>query len=390
MARVLLGWELGSGRGHVQSMLAISNALAARGHEVALAVQRMDAALGLPPQIPLFQSPIWPRMMLSAEPKNTLPVVTLIDILARLGLDQPGVLGSMIRAWDGIMGSFAPDVVITDFAPALLFAAHGRVPTVSVGPGFQVPPQDAPSMARLGGSSPSYDEAMVLERSNAELLGAGRPAVPTLPALFRVDRPLIASFPELDPYGPRAGDPTYIAPASGEWTPPAAEPGSEIFVYANGPVQHMDVLWHGLALTGVPVRAHLPGASSELLSQVARFGVTVETQPIPWPLIAARSRIGVNHGAHGIMCGLMLAGMPQFALPLDLEKRLHSRAMARAGFGNLFEGETLTANTLAAAVRAVYDDEACLARTRAAAPGFAAQVTVPYGEAVVDVIESLI
>ncbi len=390
MARILIGWELGAGRGHIGSMLAMARALVGRGHVIAFAVQRIDAMPGrLPIGTTLYQAPLWPRLIASGEPAGHSHVATLIDILARLGLDRAGCLTGMIRSWDSIFAAFDPHVVIADHAPALLIAAQGRLPTISCGPGFQVPPSTVDPLPRIGGGVPGYDETMILDIVDADLRDAGREPLPALPAMFCTTRALIASFVELDPYGRPTG-PDHIAPAVSDWAPPATTPGDEVFVYVNGPLQRDDAFWRGLAATGLTVRAHIPVPDAALYMQIARYGAIVERRPLPWPLIAARSRIAVNHGAHGIMCALLLAGIPQLTLPLDLEKRLHSEALAHTGLGAVLVPGALDAAALTRAVSSLYADRAMADQARSAAPGFAARAAMPFEASVADAAEALL
>jgi rhamnosyltransferase subunit B len=391
VARVLIGWELGAGRGHIVSMLAMSRALKARGHDVAIAVQRFNALAreALPQGVRFLQAPLWPGLLNGDDRSDWKPAVTAIDILGRLGLAQPKTLTHLLLAWDGIFSTFDPHIVVADYAPALLLAANGRLPSINIGPGFEVPPTDVDPIPRLGGAEPGYDEAVMLDIIDADLRDAGREALPTLASVFRSTRGLIAGFPELDPFG-RPDGPDFIAPAVGDWAPPSGARGNEIFVYANGPVQRLDAFWQGLSQTGLPIRVHLPVSDDTLRDRIAALGVTVERKPIPWPLIAARSRMAVNHGAHGIMSALMLAGIPQLALPLDLEKRLHSEAMAKAGFGLMRDPNILSASQLAADVEKLYADAELASGVRKAAPDFAARVSIPFEESLADAVEALL
>ncbi len=389
MARVLIGWELGSGLGHALSMRRMGLAIMARGHQVAFALQHVEALPGgVPKGSLLLQSPLWPRLLTLAEPGVPKPAVTLIDILARLGMDMPGCLTAMIGAWDGIMAGFKPDVVIADFAPALLIAAQGRVASIASGPGFQVPPDDMNPVICLGGETPGYDEATLLDLIDADLRDAGREPLSKLADLFRCNRRTIASFYELDPYR-RPDSPDFIAPAIGSWAGPSDQQGDEVFVYANGPLQRYDGFWQGLIATGLPVRAHVPLRDQPLRDRIAGFGVMVERHPVPWPLIVSRSRIAVNHGAHGIMSGLMLAGIPQLALPLDLEKRLHGEALARAGFGMVADGHTIEKADVTATVQRLYHDVDMAERTRAAAYEFATRMKMPFETSIADAVDGL-
>lgn len=390
MARVLIGWELGSGLGHALSMRRMGLAIMARGHQVAFALQRVEALPGgVPKGSLLLQSPLWPRLLTLAEPGATKPAVTLVDILARLGMDTPGCLTAMIGAWDGIMAGFQPDVVITDFAPALLIAAQGRVPSIASGPGFQVPPDDVSPLARLGGDTPGYDETAMLDLIDADLRDAGREPLSKLADLFRCNRRTIASFWELDPYQ-RPDSADFIAPAIGAWAGPSDSRGNEVFVYANGPLQRYDAFWQGIVAAGFPVRAHVPLRDQALRDRIASFGVIVERNPVPWPVIANRSRVAVNHSAHGIMSALMLAGIPQLALPLDLEKRLHGEALARTNLGLVADGHMIERAEITVTVERLYHDVDMAGSTRAAATEFATRMEIPFEASIADAVDGLI
>lgn len=390
MARVLIGWELGAGRGHIVQTMAIAETLAARGHDVILGLLRFD---GLPAELPerisVVQSPIWPGLMQNYEGAPWRRAVTTIDILARLGLDRPRTLKHLVLAWDSIIAGTGAEIVIADYAPALIVAAQGRLPSIATGSGFQVPPAESTELLRIGGKESGYDEAEMLDIIDADLREAGRPPLDTLSAFFRCSRPLVASFSELDPYG-RTADTDFIAPALVHRPSPAAEPGDEVFVYLNGPVRKSEAFWKGLVRSGHRVRTYLLDADDALAAMVASHGVTVERQPVSWPLIAARSRIAVHHGAHGTMCALLLAGIPQICLPTDLEKRLNSGSMAERGLGIVLDPDTAAMDLLTSSVRQLHADRDFAAQARAAAPGFAARIQTPFEVSVSEAAESLL
>ena len=389
MARILIGWELGAGRGHGVSMRLIADALARRGHDVILAGQRTDLPIHTETPLIRYQAPLWPGLLKAVETKSG-HVATLFDILARLGLARPRVLAGMIGAWDAILAASRADLVVVDHAPALMAAARGRVPVIAVGPGFQVPHVTEAPPARVGGGEPGFDEAQLLDTIDAELRAVGRAALPHLSALVAVDAPLVSSFPELDPYRRTDANARFIAPGLDGVAPPVGKPGDEVFVYAANGLQESDAFWAGLVSSRLPIRAHVPGATAETRSRIAKMGVKVEAHPLPMAQIVARSRVNVNHGAHGIVCAMLLAGIPQLMLPLDLEKHLHSEAVDREGLGLMRPGNALTPVALGEALRSLWDDAAIAGRTRSAAPAFNARMAVPYGEAVADVAASLL
>jgi UDP:flavonoid glycosyltransferase YjiC (YdhE family) len=272
----------------------------------------------------------------------------------------------------------------------LLTAAQGRVPSISTGPGFQVSPAEADPLPRLGGGEPGHDEAALLDTVDAELRSLGRNPLPRLAALFATDAPLIASFPELDPCRRTAATARFIAPGLDGVPQPGAGEGKEVFVYANSVLQANAPFWRALAATRLPVRAHVPGSDTQLRTAIAALGIAVEPRPLPIDRVIARTRLCLNHGAHGIIATMLLGGVPQIMLPMDLEKRLHSDAVARLGLGRLHAASEEAIPQLTAAVCTAYDDVALTARAQQAAPGFSARMAVPYGAAVADAVEALL
>jgi rhamnosyltransferase subunit B len=389
MASVLIGWELGAGRGHLVSMRLMAEALVARGHKVTLAAQRLDVGVTMPPSVAMVQAPVWPGL-LSSVGAGQGRVATIADVLARVGLGRQGVLAGVIAGWEGLIATTGADAVIADYAPGLLMAARGRLPSVSTGPGFQVTPADADPLPRLGGGEPGHDEAALLDTIDAELRSAGRDPLPRLAALFTTDAPLIASFPELDPYRRDGSNARFIAPGLDGVPQPGAGQGDEVFVYANSVLQTNEPFWRALAATRLPVRAHVPGIDTRLRTAIAALGIKVEPRPEPMDRIVARSRLNINHGAHGIICAMLLGGVPQIMLPLDLEKRLHSEAVARIGLGLMPTANEDAIPQLADLIRSAYDDVAMAQRARDAAPAFSARMAVPYGAAISGAVEALV
>jgi len=390
VARILIGWELGAGRGHIVPILAITRRLVTQGHSVTLALQELSAAgSALPPGVTLLQAPVWPGLLTVTTPRPYAPIATIFDILARLGLASPGCLTSLVRAWDGLLAMVRPDAVIADHAPALLVAARGRVRSFNVGAGFQVPPSDGDHMQRLTTEEPGNDYADLLDTIDADLRAAGRESLSALPAFFAADHALIANFAELDPYTRTDPATHYIAPYVGEWSVPQDGLGEEIFVYVHHRPLHAVPLWQGLLASGARVRAFVPLAGNEVRAALAQLGVIVETRPVPWAVIAARSRIVVSHAGHGFPTAAMLAGLPQIVAPYDIEKDLRADALMRTGLSRTIDRQMLDdADAVAALTAEALADDDQVVRARSAAPGFAARMTPSFEESVCAAVTS--
>jgi rhamnosyltransferase subunit B len=390
MARILLGWELGANRGHIERLLPITKRLLDQGHEVALALQQIDCAgLERDPRITLWQAPIWPRLLINNMQDNSRRVATMGDILAQLGLDRPGCLAAMICGWDAIFAAFRPDVIVADYAPALLCAARGRVPTVAVGEGFSCPPPQLERFPSLTGTSNAYDEDALLDTVDADLVSIGRAPLTALPALFIADYQAIGCFAELDPYHPnRTGN--YCAPSV---KLPLADGsgggGSEIFVYAYNRIGAENPIWPGLAATRRTVRIHMRDPSHEHFTIFKQLGCIHEPKPVPFSLIASRSCVAASFGGNGFTSACLVAGLPQLIMPLDLEKLLTARAVDARGLGKMLSFNDVTADQVTETVNALAADTALAERLRATAPDFKSRMTVSMADEVIAFIMRL-
>jgi rhamnosyltransferase subunit B len=377
MARILIGWELGANRGHAERLRLIAARLLADGHHVALALQQLDS-LGLErdTRLSLWQAPVWPRLLVNAAQDHSRPVATLGDILARLGLDRPGCLAAMITGWDAILSAVRPDMVIADYAPALLAAARGRLPTINAGDVFSCPPTDVDVMPNLAGHKTAYDESELLDTVDADLVSVGRVPLPALPALFAADKVLLSSFAEMDPYA--APGRTYCAPSV---LPPLADGqggrGEELFVYGLNRFGVDHPLWQALARVRRPVRLHMPDPTAAHLSLFAKAGIRFEATPVPMTLIAKRSAVTLSYGGHGFLCANLLAVLPQMLVSFDLEKRLYAGRVAALGYGAQCEHFAVEPDALVAQIEALVHDSEMRDRLLAAAPGFHARMAVP-------------
>lgn len=391
MARILLGWELGANRGHVVRLAEIARRLLAEGHQVHAALQNVDgAAETLPERVVPWQGPVWPRLLVNTARLPGAPAATMGDILARLGLDRAEALSGLIRAWDTLFAAITPDVVIADFAPALLLASRGRVPSVAIGTSFDRVPPHLDAFPSLSGATPVFDEAALLEQANRALARVGRAPLSTLPRLFAADRSLVASFREIDIYAADRVE-ACVAPSVGAILPQATSgEGEEVFVYAFEAIPAEAALWEGLARSRLPVRVHVPHAPSALRDRIDALGFTFEPGPVPFDLIAKRSRIVVSHGGHGFVSAALLCGLPQVVAHCDLEKRSYANRVVGLGLGGEVPLAAIRPDPFAESLRRLYADDALARRARAAAPRFQAQMRRPLDMEAASAIVSLL
>lgn len=372
-------------------MVQIAQVLKDRGHKVSFALQRVDAlSPGDAGGSAVWPAPVTPRLLVNtARPRGANPN-SLGDIMARLGCTETPLVASLVRAWHQLFAAIRPDLVLAEFAPFLLLAARGRLPTVAGGTGFDTPPSTMPDFPSLTGQPPAYDEAATLASVNAALKESGTEPLGALPEMFRADRELAGTYAELDGYAKWREQPL-VMPALPLPVPAMATgKGKEVFVYAPELLRPDAALWQGLAASKLPVRVHIPKVDKAYLATLAGHGFIVEPDPLPFPLIARRSRLLVSHGGHGFVCSALLAGLPQVVCHYDLEKVMHALAVARLGVGGFVPMMQIEPKTFAASLVQIYEDDALLARAQAAAPGFHGRYKQTMQESMAEAVEELI
>lgn len=369
MARILIGWELGSGSGHVTKLAMIVAELRARGHAVSIAAQ--DIARW-PADVPVWQAPLWPQQIVPLHRAAAVTPNTMGDILVAMGLADEPALTAMIAAWDRIIAAVDPALVIAEYAPALLLAAYGRVPILSLGTGFSLPPPGHPVFASLTGRPAVHAEAPLLDGLNRALDANGRPRRDRLPGIFLADRQIVAAFEELDPYRGWRRQPAGV-PHVGP-VPLADGCGDELFVYMNGSQPRTPAFFEGLVRSGLPVRLHDARLSQSDAAVLERAGIAVEPAPVPWSKIAARSRVVLSHCGLGFSASALLAGLPHVLAPYDIEKTMIAESVAALGLGVITRFAEMTADKFAETLTAAWENEALIDRAAAAAPRFRARI----------------
>lgn len=387
MSRFLLGWELGAGRGHLVRLAEVARRLVANGHEVSVAAQRLTRTVEFPPEVKLWQAPVWPRLLASVGALGGPVPNTMGDILVRLGLDQAETLPALIGAWDAMIAAIRPDAILADFAPALLQAARGRVPTALVGLGFDAVPHHLDHFPSLTGQPPAFPEEETLARVNAGLDRAGRVMLDRLPQMFAANRVLAGTFAELDPYAGHRRDPV-IAPSV---IHPVGEAGAgdEIFLYAAPTLLRTPTLWEGLARSTLPVRVYAQGASAAEHAELQGRGFAVERSPVPFSRIAERSRLVMTYGGMGFVSSALAAGLPVVVVHYDLEKKLAGEAITRMQLGGHVHAAAIQPDAFAASLRQIYKNESFQRRARELAPSFRARLFPTQEEVAAKVLVEL-
>ena len=330
MSRYLFAWELGANLGHLTRLVPVARTLAKRGHEVLFATRDLGEGAET---LMLNRLAYVAAPALAYERKAAEPILSYPDILAAHGFANPRKLNGVVGAWLGLFGAYQPDAVILDHAPAALLAVHLRkLPHLTLGTGFTLPPAMAPmpSMRPWAKDSPEAlraVESAVLANVNAAARHHQQRGFSHLHELFDPASSAICAFPELDHYGRRAGaryiGPTFVTDA-GQPMRWRGKVGPKVFVYMRA-ASVIDALLRELAKVKADAILYAPGATEAQQRIAKEAGFQLTLHPARMDALLKEADLVVSAAGHGLLSAGPAAkrlGAALFLLPAHLGEKL--------------------------------------------------------------------
>jgi len=351
--RILIGWELGGGLGHLVQIRMLAREFLERGFEVLVAVAspRNGAQIFWSERnrrnFTLLRTPsmgLGLQTSIAAEPP-----VTFADLLYLRGFGDRHLLAATTAIWRNLLREIKPDLVVSDFSPLLNLAARGLVPLIVVGNGYMIPPNDRP----LPPIGPWISEIpLYSQRHEDEILDAvrslPRPAdtspIARLGELFHGSETFLCTFPEFDPYQQFSRRYYYTPFNIPEFSNPpilAERPSEAVFVYLPGDHPSLPVLLEIFSMLERRCTLYAPGIDSQLKASYARFGHQVLESPADLSDVLMRVGLTVHHAGLAMVHAALFAGVPQLLLPLALEHVVTARGMRQFGACAAFSGVAL-------------------------------------------------
>jgi UDP:flavonoid glycosyltransferase YjiC (YdhE family) len=345
MSRILLAWELGRNLGHVARLLPLAARLKARGHTTLIAARDVASAVRMfgPEGIAIVQCPVH-----AAARKARFQATGYADLLWSQGWNDRAALGGLLQAWISLFRMFAPDVVVLDYSPTASLAARiMKVPRVLIGSGFELPPAVEPLPPFPGYSWATRDLAAAAERRllecvNDVLTACQAEPMHALKTVVDGDRQFLATFAELDPYGPRA-DARYLGPLSnpthGREIAWPSGGGKRVFAYLRPEMADLTAILQGFAASNVTLVAYAPGVQRDIIDRFRNPDWVFTSEPVQYESLFAGADLCVSYGPAGTVTTALLRGVPQLMIPIHVETQLNSHCVERLGAGRMLHGK---------------------------------------------------
>jgi UDP:flavonoid glycosyltransferase YjiC (YdhE family) len=342
MARVLIALDLGGGYGHLRRCMPIADGLAARGHDVAIAMRNSAYAAEV---MGGRSHRVLATPAMAMPPGELAPVENWADVLLITGHGRPGVLGELLRGWRAIYARERPDLVVCDFAPSALMAASmDGLATVDIGSGYSPAPQLVPMApirfwAEVPPARMAESEARALAAVNAARAELGAGPLSALAQSLAAGQVLLNCFPEFDHYGVRP-DGAYFGNdfalgdgVAADWP---SGTGPRVFAYLRAGSRAMAPVLAVLRRMGVRALVHARDLKPEHEAALSGPSLRVSARPLRMGEVVRDCAAFVCHSPATAAAGLV-HGCPVVMLPEHEEQTMAALRLAERGLAQVPE-----------------------------------------------------
>jgi hypothetical protein len=357
--KLLLGTEANEGMGHIApwtSFIALAQQHGVDVHMAAPDLAKLHRFMGQHLNMNLWQAPC----VRSVRPNVVSSARSWPEILVSLGYADVDGLTGAVKAWISILKRLEPDVLMADYAPALIVAAKVlSIPVIEVGSGFCVPPLmngllALPGIRNANQKAMSLASDQLTQSFNAAFHACGQFEVLSSFAEMALwpSRRAVISPPELDHYGER-GDVMYAgflgSSISSATTP--TKPGSAITAasgnergsppsivgYLKAATPGLNALIEQLRVAGVKAHIVVPDGSDGLMTN--QDGVAVNRTLVDLSVELPRADVYLsNGGLHGVGQALKAGSWP-VVVPMQAEQVAMARQLVLRQWGSFWLAE---------------------------------------------------
>ena len=338
--RIMFAWELGGGLGHLARLSPWLREFAGLGATPILAARDLAVVARVPglEVRSLLQAPL----LLHGPHQPGFEAGSYPELLLEAGYGNADTLGTLVRAWRSLFQMGRIDALVADYAPTAMLAARvAGIPALHVGDGFTIPPADPGAAFATGraGNVARFRAAhdRVVACADHVIGAAGATPLPSLDAMVRGARTVLATYPELDHYRGSVRDAEFaghfedFGSDTDGWRP---IPGPRILAYLKPTERQFGSVIEVLRRLPVQTRIYASGMVKPQ-DCASGHGVTWSASPIAFSSAVAAADLVISHAGHGTTCCTLLAGKPLCMLPTVQEQMITARNVVALGAGAL-------------------------------------------------------
>lgn len=372
MSTVLLANEIGIGRGHIVN-LANFVVHMGKDHSYFAGLHNDSHAAELQSLgVSTFRGKglhFLQKQVANAAGQHPEGYATWADYLFAIGLAREEILRANLSFWIDTLLKLNAQYLVAEYAPTALLAGYVMqaqnmpLKRMAIGTAYSVPPANIDSFPVFlpDFSYSAREEADVLALINGVLHDYNSPPLPSIAAIYDVDLPLPLGFSQFDPYRKWRDQDSLVLPFT---TAPAdLQHGDEVFLYLSADIKEPDLIT-AICDLPLPRRAYLPSVNRETIAQMRAAGVIIENAPVPFDLLAKRSRMIVHYAQANTIQMAAFHGLPQVGFPLHLENTFHGRRAAQKGVMELLEPHQRSRDNVTNLIQRSYHSAAMQARAR--------------------------
>ena len=351
--RILLGWEFGSGFGHIASLQGIAKRIQESlpcSFLYALRAPENGQRSGIP-GTNIIAAPFPKR-----APNAKLPPArnTYGEFVSEALMFDEGIFAFRLAGWNKIINDFKPHLIIADYAPGLSLFARGRWPVLAIGNGYTLPPAELEVFPPMTGwNRPVYgSEPEIMGWLNGDLKRAGAKPIERLPQLNEATAYGLMTIPIFDPYKAfRKQDYLSVEIPGGAPTPRPSHGGA--IAYFHEKTQLNEEVITGLGQLEIDTDVYFGMSMRSVKRKFKGSRVTVADAPFALGKDMPGKAVAVHRGGLGFTIAALLAGVPQVVVYEHDEARFQAESIQKAGAGLSALLSKITARTLAEAVQYV-------------------------------------
>lgn len=267
-----------------------------------------------------------------------------------MGFERVDQVRSVLDRWYALFDDIKPTAVLVDASPVALYAARSAgIPTVVIGHGFEIPPEQAPRPCFMPWVENSVARAeeleLRLERALEELAKTiparlRKNAPKSMNDLFSSDSIALCAWSELDhfdrPAGVRDASDVYFGPIWSE--SPGGEllswpdgDGPKVLCYLNLRDKRYDLTWQALKLQGANVLVISPSGLPRACEAARGWGIRVVEHPVQLDPLIRDSAAIVGNGGMGLTSMSLQAGKRILLLPEHMEQAILAYRLSKQG-----------------------------------------------------------